>query len=279
MVRGVYMSESKVTENQTQKLFTQRLLDGCITILISGFILATYQYDWTSVHTSKANLIAIYFDMFDIFFSMAFAVFMFILPHFIEFLNGKRILYKYTSEKQLPTKLKRLLKITLVTSFIILCAITFTDKYSRVEFYNDGSIVEYNRNNEIINKISKNDIDYVELKVSHTFGGRHISYWTEAVIYTDNNEFPLTYSNYITPYTYDETNSDTFAELYGLRKVKEVFADKIRINTENIDTLLEVEHWNYTQKQGRELCDIFEVDYDEIALWLDEEWDIVLEDR
>ncbi len=269
------MSKIKSTENQTQKLFTQRLIDACITVLISGFILATYQYDCTSVHTSKENMLAIYFDMFDIFFSMAFAVFMYILPNFIEFLNGKRILYKYTSEKQLPTKSRRFLKITLVTAFITLCAVTFTDKYSRVEFYNDGSIVEFNKHNEVIIEISKDDIDYVELKTNHSVG-KYTSYWTEAVIYAGNNEFTLGYGNYITPYIYDEINPETFGELYGLRKVKETFGDKIRINTENIDTLLRVEHLNYTQEQARELCNIFEVDYDEIASYL-EEWDVVLE--
>ena len=81
--------------------------------------------------------------------------------------------------------------------------------------------------------------------------------------------------NYIAPWDYED-NIETERSLYGLSRVKENFSDKIKINTENIDTLLEVEHLYYTKAQARKLCEIFEVDFDEMILWLKEEWDIVL---
>ena len=45
-----------------------------------------------------------------------------------------------------------------------------------------------------------------------------------------------------------------------------------------LDVLLQVEWTNYTQQQAKELCEIFEVDYNEMMLWLKEEWDIVIKE-
>ena len=82
--------------------------------------------------------------------------------------------------------------------------------------------------------------------------------------------------DYIVP---DDYIGDTEeCSLYGLKKVKETFSDKIKINTDNLGTLFEVEQYYYTKRQANELCEIFEVDYDEMMQWLEEEWGTVLED-
>lgn len=98
-------------------------------------------------------------------------------------------------------------------------------------------------------------------------------------IYTfvEDRYYTLTQKNYIAPDDY-VVNPENERSLYGLKKIKEIFSDKIKINTENVDTLLHVEHLYYTKGQAKRLCEIFEVDFDEMMLWLEEEWDIVLED-
>lgn len=269
------MSKTKTTENQTKKLFLQRIVDGCVIVLLSGAVLSIYEWDWISVHTSKENMLAIHFDMFSTYYEFAFILFFFFIPNFLEFVSGRRILYRYTAEKHVPSGLFRFLKVVLITVFIVLLSVTFTDKYSRVEFYNDGSIIEYNRQNQVENEYDESDIDFIELRTYHDVG-RRINYWTEAVIHVKGNSFILSPADYIAPDDF-EVNIDTERSLYGLGKIKESFPDKIKINAENIDTLLEVEHLYYTKEQVKQLCDIFEVDYDEMMLWLKEEWDIVLE--
>ncbi len=271
------MSKIKNTENQTKKLFLQRIVDVCVIILISLSVLNFYEMDWISVHTSKENILAIHFNMFSLYYSLAAVLFMFVLQNAFEFFSGRRIMYRYTSEKQMPAKLGRILKIIIVTLFIVLCSVVFTDKYSRTEFYSDGSIVEYNRDNQIVNEYSKSDIDFVELRTNHD-SGRDMDYWTETVIYIKDSYYILKQGDYIAPDDY-VVNPETERSLYGLRKVKETFSEKIKINRENLDTLFEVEHYYYTQAQAKELCEIFEADYDEIMLWLKEEWDIVLENE
>lgn len=268
------MSVTKTTENQTKKLFLQRIVDGCIVVLISLFILAIYEDAWAIEHT-KENMFAIHFDMFSIYYLLAFILFLYVVPNFYEFISNRRILYRYFDEKRVTTKLARFLRIVLISFFIVVLSVLFTDKYSRVEFYNDGSIIEYNKHNQIVNEYNESDIEFVELKTNHSIG-KVVTYWTEAVIYVKDNDFILTQGDYIAPDNY-EVNIDTERSLYGLSRIKENFPDKIRINTENIDTLLEVEHYFYTQEQAKKLCEIFEVDYEEMMLWLKEEWDIVLE--
>ena len=119
------------------------------------------------------------------------------------------------------------------------------------------------------------DIDSVEIRTNHDFG-RHVDYWTEAVIDIGDSYFILKADDYIVP---DEYVADTEeCSLYGLKKIKEIFSDKIKINTENLGTLFEVEQYYYTKGQAKELCEIFEVDYDKMMQWLEEEWGIVLED-
>ena len=82
--------------------------------------------------------------------------------------------------------------------------------------------------------------------------------------------------DYIVPDEYIGNTEE--CSLYGLKKVKEIFSDKIKINAENLDTLFEVEQYYYTKAQAKELCEIFVVDYEEMMLWLEEEQGVVLED-
>ncbi|MBQ7116760.1 MAG: hypothetical protein IJN88_00965 [Clostridia bacterium] len=265
------------TENQTKSLFLKRIVDVCVIILISLSVLSFYEIDWSSVHTSKENLLALHFDMFGLYYSLAAMLFMFILPNALEFFSGRRIMYRYTSGKKIPAGLGRALKIIFVSLFIVFCSVSFADKYSRTEFYSDGSIIEYNRYNQIVNEYSKADIESVELRTNHDFG-RNMNYWTETVIYIKDGYYILTQGDYLAPDDY-EVNPETERSLYGLRKVKETFSDKIKINKEKLDTLFEVERYSYTQAQAKELCDIFEADYEEMMLWLKEEWDIVLDNQ
>lgn len=270
------MNETKTAENQTKKLVLQRIIDTAIIALVSVVILSIYEDAWLFEHSSKANMIAIHFNMFEFYSGLVVALLMFVLPYAFDFFSGRNIMYKYTSEKQMPTKLGRILKIVIVSLFIVLCSVMFTDKYSRVEFYDNGSIVEYNRHNQVENEYTESDIDYVLLKINHS-NGRHVSYWTEAVIHISDNEFILREANYIAPDN-DEFNYRTERSLYGLGKIKEVFSDKIIINTETLDILFEVEHYNYTKSQAEKLCKIYEVNYDEMMLYIKERWDIVLND-
>lgn len=269
------MSRIKTTENQTKNLILQKIVDGCIVVLISMFVLVVYEDAWTIEHI-KENMFAIHFNMFSLYYLLAFTLFMYVAPNFYEFISNRRILYRYNNEKRISSKLARFLKIVLISFFIILLSVLFTDRYSRIEFYNDGSILEYNRQNQVVNGYNKSDIDFIELRTNHSIGGRHITYWTEAVINLKDKSFCLTEGNYITPDNY-ETNYETERSLYGLKKIIENFPDMIKIDAENIDTLLHVEWVNYTQEQAKKLCEIFEVDYDEMMLWLKAEWDIVLE--
>lgn len=269
------MSRIKTTENQTKNLILQKIVDGCIVVLISMFILVVYEDAWTIEHI-KENMFAIHFNMFSLYYLLAFILFMYVAPNFYEFISNRRILYRYTDEKRIPAKLARFLKIVLISFFIVLLSVLFTDKYSRVEFYNDGSIVEYNRQNQVVNEYNKSDIEFIELRTNHSIGGRHVKYWTEAIICLTEKSFCLVEGDYITPDNY-ETNYETERSLFGLKKIIENFPDMIKIDAENIDTLLHVEWVNYTQEQANELCDIFEVNYDEMMIWLEEEWDIVLE--
>lgn len=264
------------TENQTKKLFLKSIVDVGFIALISLSLLYFYEIYWLSVHTTKENLLAIHFDMFSTVYSLVALLFMFVLPNAFDFFSNRGIIYRYTSEKQIPAKVVRFLKIILFSVFIILFSITFSDKNSRVEFYDNGNILEYNKNNEIINEYKISDIDSVGIRTNHDFG-RHVEYWTEVVIDVDDACYILKSDDYITPDDY-VVNPETERSLYGLKKVKEIFSDKIKINTENLDTLLEVEQYYYTKGQAKELCDIFEVDYDEMMFWLEEEWGIVLED-
>lgn len=127
----------------------------------------------------------------------------------------------------------------------------------------------------MINEYTESDIRFVEIKTNYGHTGKHTTYWTETVIYIKDKYFVIKEKNYIAPWDYED-NIETERSIYGLSRVKENFSDKIKINTENIDTLLEVEHLYYTKAQARKLCEIFEVDFDEMMLWLKEEWDIVL---
>ena len=269
------MSEIKPIENQTKNLILQKIVDGCIIILISLFVLTIYEDAWSIEHT-KENMFAIHFYMFNIYYILAFVMFFYVVPNFYEFIGNKRILYRYSDEKRIPTKFVRFLRIVLISFIVILVSVLFTDKYSRVEFYNDGSIIEYNRQNEVVNEYNKSDIEFIEIRTNHSLG-RKVSYWTEAIICLSDKRFCMTGENYIAPDNY-VTNYETERDLYGLQKIIENFPDKIKINTENVDTLLHVEWVNYTKEQAKELCEIFEVDFDEMMLWLEEEWDIVLED-
>ena len=265
----------KNTGNQTKMLFLQRTFDAAVVILVSIFILIIYENYQLLVHSSKENMLAIIFDMYGIYYSLAVGLFMFVFPNVFEFINQRTFFRRFTSESQMPGKLVRILKIFILILIIILCSVIFADKNSRVEFYDTGVVIEYNKNNEIIKECNVGDIQAVELRTNHDFG-RGISYWTEAVIYTEDSYYILSCGDYIIPDSY-EINPDTEKSLYGLRKIKEIYSDKIRINTDNLDVLFEVEHYDYTQKQAKELCEIFEVDYDEMTLLLKEEWDIVFE--
>lgn len=230
---------------------------------------------WLSVHTTKENMFAIHFDMFSTVCNLVALLFIFVLPNAFEFFISRGIIYRYTSEKQIPTKVVRVLKIILFSAFIILFSVTFADKNSRVEFYDTGNIIEYNKSSEVVNEYKKSDIDSVQIRTNHDFG-RHVDYWIEAVINIGDKYYILKSDNYITPDDY-VVNPETERNLYGLKKVKVIFSDKIKINTENLDTLLEVEQYYYTKGQAKEFCEIFEVDYDEMMRWLKEEWNIVLE--
>ena len=269
------MNKIKITENQTKNRYLKTIVDAGITALISVIFLYFYEMYWLSEHTAKENLLAIHFDIFGMVYSLVVLLFMFILPKTFEIFNSRGILRRYTSEKQIPTKVVRALKIILFSVFIILFSVTFSDKNSRVEFYDNGNIIEYNKNNEIINEYKISDIDSVEIRTNHDFG-RHVDYWTEAVVDIGDYCFILKADDYIVP---DDYIGDTEeCSLYGLKKVKETFSGKIKINTDNLGTLFEVEQYYYTKRQANELCEIFEVDYDEMMLWLEEEWGIVLED-
>lgn len=268
------MSEIKPTENQTKNIILKKIVDGCIIALISLFVLAIYEDAWRIEHT-KENMFAIHFDMFSFYYLLAFVMLFYVVPNFYEFISNKRILYRYSDEKRNPTKLARFLRIVLISFIVISLSVLLTDKYSRVEFYNDGSIIEYNRQNDVVNEHNKSDIEFIEIRTNHSLGGRHVSYWTEVVIDVDDACYILKSDDYIAP---DNYVADTVeCSLYGLKKVKEIFSDKIKINTVNLDTLFEVEQYYYTKGQAKELCDIFEVDYDEMMLWLEEEQGIVLE--
>ncbi len=270
------MSKIMSGENQTKNLYLQRLVDGCIIVLISLIVLAIYEDAWRIEHT-KENMFAIHFDMFSFYYLLAFVVLFYVVPNFYEFISNKRILYRYSDEKRNPTKLARFLRIVLISFIVVSLSVLLTDKYSRVEFYNDGSIIEYNRQNDVVNENNKSDIEFIEIRTNHSLGGRHVSYWTEAIICLKDKKFCLTEENYITPDNY-VTNYETERSLYGLKKIIENFPDIIKINSENVDTLLHVEWVNYTKEQAKELCEIFEVDFDDIMVWLEEYWDIVLED-
>ena len=271
------MNKINNTENHTKKLYLQNIVDVSIIALISLTVLNFYETDWLSVHSAKENMLAIHFDMFTTEYFVGAILFMFVIPNAFEFFAGRRIIYKYTSEKKLPGKLVRALKIFLFSLFIILLSVTLTDKYSRVEFYDTGSIIEYNKNNEIANEYNKNDIDSVELRINHDIGrSKYMDYWAEAVVYIGDNYYILRSGDYISPDDF-EVNPDTERSLFGLKNVKETFYDKIKIDPENLDVLFEVERYEYTQSQAKKLCEIFEVDFDEMMLWLKEDEGIVLE--
>ncbi len=270
------MSKIIAGENQTKSLILKKIVDGCIIALICLFVLTIYEDAWTIEHI-KENMFAIHFDMFGIYYLLAFVLFFYVVPNFYEFISNKRILYRYSDEKQIPTKFARFLRIVLISVIVVLLSVLFIDKYSRVEFYNDGSIIEYNRQNQVVNEYNKSDIEFIEIRTNHSLG-RQTSYWTEAIICLTEKRFSLTEEDYIAPDNY-VTNYETERSLYGLKKIIENFPDIIKINSENIDTLLHVEWVNYTKEQAKELCEIFEVDFEETMIWLEEEWDIVLEDK
>ena len=268
------MNKIKNTENQTKNIILKKIVDGCIIVLISLIVLSIYEYAWRIEHT-KESMFAIQFDMFSFYYLLAPIMLFYVVPNFYEFISNKKILYRYSDEKRIPTKVARFLRIVLISFIVILLSMLFTDKYSRVEFYDNGNIIEYNKNNEIINEYKISDIDSVEIRTNHDFG-RHVDYWTEAVVDIDDSCFILKSDDYIVP---DDYIGDTEeCSLYGLKKVKETFSDKIKINTDNLGTLFEVEQYYYTKRQANELCEIFEVDYDEMMQWLEEEWGTVLED-
>ena len=268
------MSKIMTGENQTKNIILKKIVDGCIVMLISLIVLSIYEDAWRIEHT-KESMFAIQFDMFSFYYLLAPVMLFYLVPNFYEFISNKKILYRYSDEKRIPTKLARFLRIVLISFIVILLSMLFTDKYSRVEFYDNGNIIEYNKNNEIINEYKISDIDSVEIRTNHDFG-RYVDYWTEAVVDIDDSCFILKSDDYIVP---DDYIGDTEeCSLYGLKKVKETFSDKIKINTDNIDTLFEVEQYYYTKRQANELCEIFEVDYDEMMQWLEEKWGTVLED-
>ena len=261
--------------NQTGNLFMQRIVDGCIVAIVSLFVLAVYENAWTIEHT-KEDMYAIFFDMFSFYYYIALMLLFFILPSFLDGFKDRKIFYRYTDEKQMPTKIYRLLRGILLIVCVVLFSVVFSDKYSRTEFYNDGIIIEYNKHNEIVNKYDKSDIDFIELRTDYIYNKSQIYYFAEAFIQVKDNSFIISEVEFITP-DFDGVNYETERRLYGLRKIKENFPDKIKINAEHLDALLETEYYDYTKTQAKELCDIFEVDYDEMMLWLKEECDIVLE--
>ena len=266
------MNEFNTTENQTKNPFFQIIFDACLVAAFSFGVLSLYENYVTNIHSSKENMLAISFDMFSLYYTFIVLFLVLIVPNLFEIIINRRNIYRYKEEKRIASKLVRVLKIILSTLFIVLCLITFADKYSRVEFYSDGTIVEYDRNNQVERKYSKSDVDYVELRTNHVSGK---NYWTEAIIYINDYKFILKTENYIVPDN-DEYIFYTDRNLYGLRSTKKVFSDKIKINSENIDTLLRVEFPYYNREQAEELCEIFESDYNEIAIWLEEEWGLVL---
>lgn len=275
MPKSVIVNKTKSTENQTKNLYLKSIVDMGIIALISLVVLYFYETYWFSVHTAKENMIAIHFDMFGIVYNLVALLLVVVLPHAFGFFSNKGIMRRYTSEKQIPTKVVRVLKIILFSALVILFSVTFADKNSRVEFYDNGNIIEYSKNNEIVNEYKISDIDSVEIRTNHDLG-KHVNYWAEVVVDVDDAYYILQSDDYITPDDY-VVNPETERSLYGLKIFKEIFSDKIKINTVNFNTLLEVEQNYYTKGQAKELCEIFEVDYDETMLWL-EECGIVLED-
>ena len=261
--------------NQTGNLFMQRIVDGCIVAIVSLFILAVYEDAWTIEHI-KEDMFAIFFDMFSFYYYTALLFLFFILPSILDGFKDRKIFYRYTDEKQMPTKIYRFLRGIVLIVCVVLFSVAFSDKYSRTEFYNDGTIIEYDKNNEVVKKYNKSDIDFVELRTDYIYNKSQINYFTEAFIHVKDNSFIISEDDFITP-DFDGVNYETERRLYGLRKIKESFPDKIKINAEHIDALLKIEYYDYTQNQAKELCEIFEVDYDEMMLWLKEERDIVLE--
>ena len=159
----------------------QRIVDGCIVAIVSLFILAVYEDAWTIEHI-KEDMFAIFFDMFSFYYYTASMFLFFILPSILDCFEDRKIFYRYTDEKQMPTKIYRLLRGIVLIVCVILFSVAFSDKYSRTEFYNDGTIIEYDKNNEVVKKYNKSDIDFIELRTNHSIGVRHITYWTEAVI-------------------------------------------------------------------------------------------------
>ena len=268
------MSKIMSGENQTKNIILKKIVDGCIVTLISLMVLSIYEDAWRIEHT-KESMFAIQFDMFSFYYLLAPVMLFYVVPNFYEFISNKKILYRYSDKKRIPTKVARFLRIVLISFIVILLLMLFTDKYSRVEFYDDGSIIEYNRQNEVVNEYNKSDIDSVEIRTNHDLG-RDVDYWTEAVVDIGDYCFILKADDYIVPYDYIGDTEE--CSLYGLKKVKETFSDKIKINTDHLGTLFEVEQYYYTKRQANELCEIFEVDYDEMMLWLEEEWGTVLED-
>ena len=264
------------TENHTKNLYFQRIVDVAIILLLSVIALTIYNDYWLYEHSTKENMLAIQFYMFNFYLTLVCLLFMYVIPNALDFFSRRNYLYRYTSENKLSARFVRALKLIIATVIIVLCSIMFDDKYSRVEFYDDGRIVEYNKENQIVNEYLKSDVDFVELEAVCGHSSKHTYYRAVANIYVNDSYYTLSQKNYIAPDTY-VVNPDTERSLYGLKKVKEIFSDKITINKENIDTLLEVEHLYYTKGQAKELCEIFEIDYDDMMLWLEEEWDIVLE--
>ena len=105
------MNKIKNTENQTKNLYLKIIVDIGVTALISLSFLYFYEMYWLSEHTAKENLLAIHFDMFSMVYSLVALLFMFFLPKAFENISSRGILRRYTSEKQIPTKVVRFLKI------------------------------------------------------------------------------------------------------------------------------------------------------------------------
>ena len=113
------MSKIISGENQTKNLYLQKLVDGCIIILLSLAVLTFYEWDWISVHTSKENMLAIQFDMFSFHLMLAFLLFMYVIPNALEYFRGRNFFYRYTPENKLSARLVRALKIVIVTVIIM----------------------------------------------------------------------------------------------------------------------------------------------------------------
>lgn len=157
------MNRIKNTANQVKNLQFQKIVDIAVILLSSIIALVIYNDYWLFEHASKENMLAMHFDIFSSYYFFVSVLFMSVIPNALEFFSGRSFLRRYTSENRLPPRLVRALKIVLLTVIIFLCSVMFADKYSRVEFYDNGRIVEYNKNNQIVNEYSKNDVDYVEL--------------------------------------------------------------------------------------------------------------------